>query len=144
MKDPRTIETRLAILTLCCLALFVPIETFASWQMMGGPRALVHPGYLGDVVGFVLLFVGARRSLRARPRRAPAVMCASHAWWAGFGWHAAALRYTFVERGDELFYGTAELWATVGGAVFVIVIFIRSLILTYQAETAINTDVASV
>lgn len=72
MKDPRRTETRLAIPSLFCLAVFAPIETIASWQMMGGPHALVHPGYLGDVVGFVLLFVGARRSLRARPRRAPA------------------------------------------------------------------------
>lgn len=144
IKDPRRTETRLATLTLFGLAVFAPIETLASWQMMGGPRALVHPGYLGDVAGFVLLFVGARRSLRARPRRAPAVMCASHAWWAGFGWHAAALRYSFVQRGDQLFYGSPELWATVGATAFVIVVFIGSLILTYQAEPETDTGVANV
>jgi hypothetical protein len=136
MKDPRTTETRLAVLTLVCVAVFAPIETFASWQMIGGASALVHPGYLGDVVGMVLSFVGARRSLRARPRQAPGVMCASHAWWAEMGWHATALRYHYVQRGEALFYGSPELWAAAGATAFVIVIFIRSLMLVYEAEEA--------
>lgn len=71
-------------------------------------------------------------------------MCASHAWWAGYGWHAAALRYHYVQRGDELFYGPAELWATVGGTAFVIAVFIRSLMLTYQAEAATQSGVPEV
>jgi hypothetical protein len=141
MTNLRTIETQLARFTLVALAAFAVIETIASWQMVGGPQALVHPGYLGSVTGIVLLYVGARHSLRARPRRSPAVMCASHAWWAGVGWHAAALRLSITERGDRLFYGSSELWATVGAAAVALVVFATSLFLTYRCE--VSTDPAA-
>lgn len=49
-----------------------------------------------------------------------------------------------MQRGDELFYGPAELWATVGGTAFVIAVFIRSLMLTYQAEAATQSGVPEV
>lgn len=131
----RRTETLLARFTLTAAAVFAVIETIASWQMFGGPTVLVHPGYIGSVAGIVLLFAGAQRSLRARPRPAPALMCASHAWWTGVGWHAASLRFTFVQQGTDLFYGPAELWATVGGAALVASIFGLSLYLTCEAES---------
>ena len=136
MTNLRTIETNLARLTLVALVVFAVVETAASWQMFGGPRAFVHPGYLGSVAGMVLLLAGARHSLRARPRPAPAVMCASHAWWAGVGWHAASLRFNVVQRGDQLFYGSAELWATAAGTALALLIFASSLFLTYRSEVS--------
>jgi hypothetical protein len=144
MMNLRTIETQLARLTLVALAVFALVETVASWQMFGGSRALVHPGYLGSVAGIVLLYVGARHSLRARPRRAPAVMCASHAWWAGVGWHAASFRFSATQRGDQLFYGSPELWATVGGAAAALLVFAMSLFLTYRSEGSTDADAAPV
>ena len=130
----RVFETALARLTLTVAAVFAVIETVASWQMVGGASALIHPGYLGSLAGIVLLFVGARHSLAARPRRSPAVMCASHAWWAGTGWHAASLRFTAAQRGETLFYGSPELWATGVAAILAVAAFTASLYLTVQSE----------
>src|SRR6478672_6959276 len=63
MKDWRTVETRLATLTLVALAIFVPFETYASYVFAeSGARFLIHPGYLHSVAGMLLLFVGARHS----------------------------------------------------------------------------------
>lgn len=136
MEKLRTIETRLAILTLVGLAVYTPLETMASWQMFGGPAALIHPGYLQSLTAMVLLAVGAWHSLRARPRRAPGLLCASHAWCAGTFWHAAVLRLTFVQRGTHLFYGSPELMIVAGGAVIAFGMFSVSLFLTYRAESA--------
>src|SRR6187402_1689749 len=67
-ESSRRIETRLARLTLAGLAVYAPLETMASWQMVGGVHVLVHPGFLQSLVAFGLLFWGSMRSLRARPR----------------------------------------------------------------------------
>jgi len=134
LTNLRAVETLLARFTLVLMVVFAVVETVASWQMVGGPSALAHPGYLGSVAGIVLLFVGAQHSLRARPRSAPAVMCASHAWWAGVGWHAASLRFSAAQRGEPLLYGSPELWATVGGAGLAVLMFAASLYLTYRSE----------
>ena len=107
----RTIETRLAALTLVMAALFAPLETFVTVQMFGGVAGIVHPGFVASVGGVVLSVVGALRSLRARPKRAPALMCAAHAWGAGALWHSLGGRYQFWREGGELFYGSIEFWA---------------------------------
>src|SRR5687768_1765353 len=83
----RTIETRLAASTLVAAALFAPLETIATVQMLGR-GGIVHPGFLGSIAGIALAVVAGVRSLRPRPRRAPALLCASCAWWTGVGWHA--------------------------------------------------------
>jgi hypothetical protein len=132
----RTIETRLAALTLVGLAVYAPLETIASWQMIGGPSVLIHPGYLQSLTAMVLLAFGARHSLRARPRRAPGLLCASHAWCAGTFWHAAVMRMAFVQRGDQLFYGSPELIVVAGGAAITLAMFGVSLFLTYRSESA--------
>ena len=79
-REGRTAETRLAKLTLSALAIFVPFETYASYVFAAsGARFLIHPGYLHSVAGMALLFAGAYDSLKAWPRCAPGLMCASHA-----------------------------------------------------------------
>lgn len=133
MEKLRTIETRLAILTLVGLAMYAPVETVASWQMFGGPAVLIHPGYLQSLTAMILLAVGVWHSLRARPRRAPALLCVSHAFCAGTFWHAAALRMSFVQRGIHLFYGSPELIAVAAGAAIMLGMFGVSLFLTYRA-----------
>jgi hypothetical protein len=106
----RTIETRLAALTLVLAALFAPVETFVTVQMFGGITGIVHPGFVASVGGVVLAVAGALRSLRARPRRAPALMCAAYAWGAGGLWHSLGGRFQFWREGGELFYGSIDLW----------------------------------
>jgi len=135
MEKLRKVETRLAILTLLGLAVFAPVETIASWQMFGGPAVLIHPGYLQSLTAMVLLAVGAWHSLRARPRRAPGLLCASHAWCAGTFWHAASIRIIFVQGGGNLFYGSPELMVVAVGAAITVGLFSVSLFLTYRAES---------
>ena len=106
----RTIETRLAAFTLVMAALFAPLETFVTVQMFGGITGIVHPGFVASVGGVVLSVAGALRSLRARPTRAPALMCAAHAWGAGALWHSLGGRYQFRREGGELFYGSVDVW----------------------------------
>src|SRR5262245_51442389 len=136
MEKLRSLETRLATLTLVGFAVYAPLETTAAWQMFGGPAALIHPGYLQSLTGMVLLVAGAWHSLRARLRRAPGLPGASHAWCAGTCGHAAVLRLTFVQRGAHLFYGSPELVVVVGGTAITLGMLGVSLFLTYRAETA--------
>jgi hypothetical protein len=140
MDKLRTLETRLAYFTLFALALFIPLETIASWQMFGGLAGLIHPGYWGSVIGFVLLFVGAAYSLRARPRRAPPLMCVGHAWWAGMGWHAVVGRINFLADGGQLFYGSPELWAVLFGLGVTLVVFGLSIYLTLKTEVGKSAE----
>ena len=131
----RTIETRLAALTLVAAALFAPLEVIATVQMLGGIAGIVHPGFVASVGGVVLAVAGALRSLRSRPRRAPALMCAAHAWGSGGLWHALGLRYQFLREGGELFYGSIEFWAVVLLVALVTAMFALSTYLTVRADS---------
>ena len=134
MRDWRTAETRLAKLTLWALAIFVPFETYASYVFVGsGARFLIHPGYLHSVAGMVLLFVGASHSLKARPRRAPGLLCASHAWWAATSWTSTQWRVELMSQGSQMRLGAGEFWFVVGGTALTFACFAVSLFLTYHA-----------
>ena len=135
-ESSRRIETRLARLTLAGLAVYAPLETIASWQMVGGVHVLVHPGFLQSLVAFGLLFWGSMRSLRARPCPAPAILCIAHAWCASVFWHASTVRLAATQRGLEIFYGTPELWIVWAGTIAALSLFACSLWLTVRAETA--------
>lgn len=136
MDALRTLETRLAWLTLVALAVFAPVETFASWQMLGGARGLIHPAYLVTFTGIVLMLVGALHSLRARPQPSPAPLCVSHAWIVGYGLRSAFWRIDAVGKGIDLHFGQVELWATVGGAAVGVAAFAMTLVLTLRAAPA--------
>ena len=101
----RRLETGLACLTLAMLVLYVPLETWVSL-----PYGLTNPFYIVDVIAMVLLFAGAMRSLRARPRPAPGLLCAAIAWAAANGWGATFRRVAELREGGSLDYGAAELW----------------------------------
>jgi hypothetical protein len=129
----RTIETRLAAVTLVVATLFSPLEIGVTLQMFG-VAGIVHPGFVASVGGVVFAVAGAVRSLRARPRRAPALMCAAHAWGAGALWHSLGGRYQFWREGGELFYGSIDLW---GPAIMVALatgMFALSAYLVFKAE----------
>ena len=102
----RRTETSLARFTMGCLVLYVPAETWVSYP------GLLHPMYLVDVVAMVLLFFGARHSLKARPRCAPGLLAAGWAWASANGWRATSWRVLEVSDGGALDHGNAELWAT--------------------------------
>ena len=59
MTDRRAIETGLARFTLAALVVYFPMETWVSW-----PHGLWNPFYLVDFIAMVLMFWGARVSLR--------------------------------------------------------------------------------
>ena len=125
----------MAAFTLVAAAVFAPLETVASYQMFGA-AGIVHPGFFGSVAGVALLVTGALRSLRVRPSRSPALLCASHAWWTGVGWHAVGLRYQIWREGGELFYGSVDLWGVALAAFVATALFASSAYLTIQAEAA--------
>lgn len=132
----RRMETWLARFTLCALAVFAVLETIASWQMLGGARGLIHPLYIGSLIGMVLMLVGAKHSLNARPRPAPGLLCASLAWMAATGWRATWSRIDVTSRGFELYYGVPELRATAGATALAFAALVLSLYLTYHATWA--------
>jgi hypothetical protein len=140
MDSRRRIETALATFSLVALAVFAVLETYASWVMLGGARALVHPGYIQSVVGMILLYAGARHSLRLRPRCAPGLLCASHAWWAGIGWRATQARIYHMAEGGTLTFGSPELWATTAATAVTFVAFAISFYLTYRSSAAAHAS----
>ena len=87
----RRSETRLAWITLALTAIYIPLEIWTSLP------DLTHPFFVIDAIAMVLLVWGARRSLRARPRRAPGALCAAIAWCGANVWSAAGRRYYFPE-----------------------------------------------
>lgn len=105
----RRIETVVARLTLVFVVVFAPLETIVSWKY-----GLLSPYYLVDVVAIVLLFVGAWRSLRARPRPAPALVTIGWAWAGANFWRAALARAEQLRAGGALEFGLAEMRAAVG------------------------------
>lgn len=136
--DRRTFETLLARLTLAGLAIYAPLETIASWQMIGGVHVLAHPGFWQSIAAFGLLLWGALRSLRGRPRPAPAVMCVAHAWCASLFWHASTVRLAAQQREQAMVYGTPELWFVWGGTVLALAMFACSLSLTVHSDRGQN------
>ena len=103
--DLRKLETGLAWFTLGALVLYFPAETYYSLPN------LWHPFYFIDLIAMALVFWGAIRSLRARPERSPAVLCAAYAWTAANGWRAMFGRMFELLEGGKLDYGTTEMWA---------------------------------
>jgi hypothetical protein len=123
------IETLLAYATLAILVLYVPLETWASWK-----HGLLNPFYLIDVIAMALLFTGAMRSLAARPRSAPGVLCAGMAWSAANGWRATFGRMLELERGGSLDYGAAELWTVAAATSLSLVCLAVSIYLVVRGE----------
>ena len=101
----RNTETRVARFTLGFLIVYFPIETWASWN-----HGLWNPFYLVDLIAMVLLLWGAVHSLHARPRSAPALLCAAYGWTAANAWRATFGRVFEVAQGGQLEHGACELW----------------------------------
>ena len=118
----RTIETRLAYGTLALAAVYLPLETVASWS-----HGLLNPFYLVDLIAIVLLTWGAVRSLRAAPQRSPGVLCAAYGWASANGWRATAGRIGEVRSGGALDFGSLELCVVGCGTILMLGCFATSL-----------------
>lgn len=127
---PRTIESRLARCTLCALAVYMPLETWFSLP------ALWDPFYLVDLIAMVLLYVGARRSLRATPAPAPGMLAAGFAWTGANAWRAFWGRAAAVADGGTLTYGFTELSIVGVGTALALGALAVSLFLVARAEHA--------
>lgn len=100
----RRVETGLAYATFVVLAIYAPVETIYSWS--GG---LADPLYIVDVIAMALLFTGALRSVRARPRSAPGLLTAGWAWAGANFWRATFDRIRVIQAGGRLDLGSVEL-----------------------------------
>ena len=124
----RRSETRLAWITLVLSAVYVPVEIWVSFP------DLTHPFFVIDAIAMVLLVWGALHSLRARPRRAPGVLCAAIAWSGANIWSAAGRRYYFPEAYDN---GEGLINAAMPAVVLTVIVlffFGWSLYLVARAE----------
>ena len=127
--DHRRIESGLARFTLAFVAIYLPVETYASWRY-----GLLNPFYTVDVIAMALLVWGALHSLRGAPRSRPAILCAAYGWSAANAWRSAALRIYEVRGGARLDHGDAEYWIVISVTALVLACFALSLWLVVQAK----------
>ena len=129
----RAIETGLAYFTLVLLAIYIPVETWASL-----PAGLLDPYYLVDVIAMALLLWGAIRSLRSRPRSSPEVLCIGAAWASANGWRATFDRLREIQAGGTLTHGPAEMWTVGIATAIAIVVFAALVVLVALAEPRVS------
>jgi hypothetical protein len=122
---PRSLETALARATLGVLIIYIPAETWVSL-----PDGLLNPYYIVDAIAMALLLSGALRSLRARPRPAPGILCGAYGWTAANGWRATFDRWSYIREGGELHYGTPELYVVGCATALALACFVLSVYLT--------------
>ena len=127
--EPRDVESILAWFTLALVGIYLPVETFASWRY-----GLLNPFYIVDAIAMALLLWGALRSLRARPRSRPAILCAAYGWTAANAWRSATLRIYEVRGGARLDYGNTEYWIVIVSTTVMLACFALSLWLVVQAK----------
>ncbi len=128
--DSRKIETILARFTLGFVALYFPVETYASWRY-----GLLNPFYLVDLLAMILLLWGALHSLRASPRSRPEILCAAYGWTAANAWRSATWRIYEVRGGGRLDFGAAEFWIVIVSTILILACFALSLVLTARRTT---------
>jgi hypothetical protein len=103
MSDPR--ERALVAFTVTVLVIYVPIETWYS------APALWDPFYLVDLMGMVLLALGAA-GVGSQGRLRVGLLTAGYAWTAANFWRALFGRVADLRQGGQLDYGLAELCFT--------------------------------
>ena len=122
----RSLETGLARFSLAGLAIYFPVETWASL-----PYGLGHPMYLVDLIAMCLLAFGGVHSLRARPEPAPGPLSAAWGWAAANGWRGTAWRWedALDNAGVNLDHGQVELWTVTVASAIALICFVLSLVL---------------
>lgn len=97
---------RLTAFTFGFLAIYVPIEVWYSL-----PR-LWDPFFLVDLIGIVLLAVGAMRYRRTGTPVSLGTLTAGYAWTSANFWRALFGRLADLNAGGELDYGWLEVCFT--------------------------------
>jgi hypothetical protein len=95
---------------------------------------LTHPFFVIGAIAMVLLVWGGVHSLRARPRRAPGLLCAAGAWSGANVWSAAGRRYYFPAAYDN---GEGLINAAMPAVVLTVIVLLFfgwSLYLVARAE----------
>lgn len=100
----RRTETVLGYVTIGFLVVYAPVETIYSWK--GG---LLDPFYIVDLIAMALMLSGVIRSLRARPRSAPALMTVGWAWAGANFWRALFDRVRILHSGGQIGLGSVEM-----------------------------------
>lgn len=128
---PRALENHLANFTLFFLAIYGPLETWASWA-----DGLSNPFYLVDFIGMVLLLWGAVYSRRSRPHSAPGLMAAGWGWIGANFWRATFGRVEELRAGGQLDYGSVEMCVVACGTATALACLALAVFLTVRANFA--------
>ena len=134
----RRLATRLSLVTLVFLAVYVPAETYATLSIAGLP-GLLYSAYILNVVGMALMFWGAMSARRFEPA-GPALLSIGWSWTAATFWRATSDRFWWASQGNQLWAGNTELWlaplltaATVG-------LLIASMVLVFRTASGVATS----
>ncbi|MEL7022719.1 MAG: hypothetical protein AAGL69_03165 [Pseudomonadota bacterium] len=126
----RRLETALVAYTVVTLAIYLPLETYASI-----PYGLTNPFYLVDLVAMGLMAWGAWRSWRARPGSSVSVMIAGYAWASANGWRATFDRVDRMQAGGSLDFGDIELVVVGGSTLLAIAVLALLIVIATAART---------
>jgi hypothetical protein len=127
----RVLETRLANFTLVVLAIYGPLETWASWG-----DGLLDPFYLVDFIGMVLLVWGAIHSRRSHPHSAPGLLAAGWGWTGANFWRATFGRVQALRAGEQLDYGSVEMCVVACGTAMALGCLALAVFLTVRASSS--------
>jgi hypothetical protein len=94
--------------TFVWVLIYAPLETFVTISM-AGIGGLIYSAYIMNVLGMVLMFLGALVGMRGRAV-APGVLTAGWSWTAATFWRATSDRFSFTAIGGALYSGRIELW----------------------------------
>jgi len=84
---------------------FLPIETYLSFSRTPAPVS----GYAVNVLGVFIALWGTV-SVRQGKRYGEGVLATGLGWTTAAAWRAANLRYSIAAHGQQLDFGTIELW----------------------------------
>src|SRR5215831_6219084 len=84
---------------------FLPIETYLTFSRTPPPIS----GYAVNVVGVFIALWGTVSLRRDRPF-GEGVLATGLGWTTAAAWRATNLRYWVAEQGQQLDFGTTELW----------------------------------
>lgn len=127
----RATEDRLANFTMVFLAIYGPLETWASWA-----DGLLDPFYLVDFIGMVLLLWGAVHSRRAHPHSAPGLLAAGWGWTGANFWRATFGRVSALRAGEQLDHGAVEMCVVACGTAMALACLVLAVVLTVRADSS--------
>ncbi len=126
---PRKTETRLALLTLTGVSVYLPFETWHSLT-----SGLSQPSYVITLLGMLLLVWGALVSLRSQPALAPGILGTGYAWTAAHTWLLTVNRVDALSREVETQGSVGMVWLTAAFTIAVTLGLAVSLLLIVELQ----------